>query len=55
MLVCFFDGDFDGFPGKGNRLLYDRIVVIFDAGGQPTLDSAGPHDYLKVERPGPRP
>jgi hypothetical protein len=31
------------------------IVVIFDARGQPTLDSTGPHDYLKVERPGPRP
>ena len=55
MLVCFFDGDFDGFPGKGRRLPYDRIVVIFDATGLPTLDSAGPRDYLKVERPGSRP
>ena len=55
MLVCFFDGDFDSFPGRGNRPAYDRIVVIFDPGGRPTLDSAGPHDHLKVERPGPRP
>ena len=55
LLVCFFDGDFDSFPGAAHRPPYDRIVIIFDATGAPILDSAGPRDYLKVERPGPRP
>jgi len=55
MLVCFFDGTFDGFPGAGKRPLADRIVVIVDANGTLTLDSAGPQADLKVERPGPRP
>ena len=51
LLVCFFDGDFDGFPGRGQRPAYDRLVVIFDATGWPVLDSVGPRDYLKVELP----
>jgi hypothetical protein len=55
MLVCFFDGNFDSFPGRGNRAPYDRIVVIFDADGTLTLDSVGPRADLKVELPGPRP
>jgi len=54
VVVCFFDGEFDHFPGKGNRPTYDRLVVFVNADDQLVLDSAGPRANLKVERPGIR-
>jgi hypothetical protein len=49
--VCYYDGDFNNFPGRDKRPAYDRIAVIIGADGRLTLDSAGPHDNLRVERP----
>ena len=54
LLVCFYDGDFDHFPGRGTRPPFDRISVIIEATGRYTLDTAGPRRYFKVERPGQR-
>ena len=54
LLVCYYDGDFDHFPGKGHRPPYDRIVVIIDGEGRYTIDSAGPSQYLHIEKPGAR-
>jgi len=49
--VCYYDGNFNNFPGRAKRPPYDRIAVIVGADGKLTLDAAGPHDNLKVERP----
>ncbi|MGH2796827.1 MAG: hypothetical protein ACRDM0_03920 [Thermoleophilaceae bacterium] len=52
--VCYFDGDFDNFPGKGQRPIYDRLAVIVGNDGALILDSAGPQSALEVERPAGR-
>lgn len=49
--VCYYDGDFDGFPGKGQRPPYDRLAVIIGADGAISLDAAGPRSVFPIERP----
>lgn len=41
--VCYFSGDFTGFPGPpGSPTAYYTIVVVVQTNGSSTLDFAGP-------------
>lgn len=48
--VCYYDGDFSGFPApEAAAATFNRMLLLVPSKGEPWVESVGPQDKLRFE------